>query len=79
MTVTVPTSGSAREQLRHKETTELSDKARLGVAAHSTSPADCRDLALMLGLIEVDPSGSLVKANPWEIDILDSRPGPLKE
>lgn len=33
----------------------------------------------MLGLIEVDPSGSLVKANPWDIDIVDSRPGSPKE
>lgn len=79
MTVTVPASGSAREQLLHNETTQLSDKARLGVAAHSASPADCRQLALMLGLIEVDPSGSLVKANPWDIDIVDSRPGSPKE
>lgn len=78
MTVTVPASGSAREQLLHK-TTQLSDKARLGVAAHSASPADCRELALMLGLIEVDPSGSLVKANPWEIDKVDSPPGSPKE
>lgn len=78
MTVTVPASGSAREQLLHK-TTQLSDKARLGVAAHSASPADCRELALMLGLIEVDPSGSLVKANPWEIDNVGSPPGSPKE
>lgn len=75
MTVTLPASGSTREALRQKKTTLLSDKARLRVAAHSASPADCRELALMLGLIDIDSSGSVVKANPWEIDTVGSPAG----
>lgn len=74
MTATIPASGSAREALLQERTDQLCDEARLRLASHSEGAAECRELALMLGLVEADSSGSLVVANPWDADVDGSLP-----
>jgi len=67
------TSLTSEEQL-HERTNQLRDMALRGVATRSVNTGECRELALMLGLVEDDPSGSLVKANPWDAEVGDSLP-----
>ncbi|MGI8306973.1 hypothetical protein [Saccharopolyspora hattusasensis] len=57
---------AAQPQDRH---TAVADNASLTLAAYSHDPAEYRELNLMLGLIEVDPNGSLIAANPWDADV----------
>lgn len=71
---TIPASGSAREALVQEQTDQLCDQARLRIAAHSSGAAEDREVALMLGLAEVDPDGSLEMANPWDTTLGDSLP-----
>ncbi|UJW28838.1 hypothetical protein L3Q67_26625 [Saccharothrix sp. AJ9571] len=52
-------------------TADLADTARANLTAYSRDAGECRDLGMMLGLIEVDPDGSLVAANPWDADLGD--------
>lgn len=69
MTTTTTTAvGTVRTAQPEDRSEQICDDARLLVSAHSADAADCRDLALMLGLVEVDPSGSVTKANPWNAD-----------
>lgn len=72
--VPVPASVSAREDLLQERTDNLCEGTRARIAAHSSSGAEDRELALMLGLVEIDPHGSLVKANPWDAEVGDSLP-----
>lgn len=82
MTITIPITtpgtisapGTAREALLQEQTDQLCDQARMRIAAHSSGAAECREVALMLGLAEVDPDGSLEKVNPWDTALGDSLP-----
>lgn len=65
---TTTTTGTVRAAQPEDRSEQICDDALLLVSAHSADAADCRDLALMLGLVEVDPSGSVTKANPWNAD-----------
>ncbi|BCW06836.1 MULTISPECIES: hypothetical protein [Micrococcaceae] len=67
MTITT-THTTIRAAQPEDRSEQICDDARLLVSAHSEDAADCRDLVLMLGLVEVDPSGSVTKANPWNAD-----------
>ncbi|MEU6263712.1 hypothetical protein [Saccharopolyspora shandongensis] len=51
--------------------TAVADNARLTLSAYSRGPAEYHELGLMLGLMKVDPDGSLVTANPWDADVSD--------
>jgi hypothetical protein len=51
-----------------KRVTELSTMARENLTAHVRSADELSELGLMLGLLEVDPTGMLVTACPWELD-----------
>ncbi|MFF8918076.1 hypothetical protein ACF08M_33420 [Streptomyces sp. NPDC015032] len=55
-------------QEQRKRAQELSAAARANLTAHVRSTDELRVLGLMLGLIEVDPAGSLVTACPWDLD-----------
>ncbi|MFD4948896.1 hypothetical protein ACFWNT_41930 [Streptomyces sp. NPDC058409] len=55
-------------QEQQKRVEELADTARANLTAHARSTDELRELGLMLGLIEADPTGSLVTACPWELD-----------
>ncbi|ERI36519.1 hypothetical protein M707_16625 [Arthrobacter sp. AK-YN10] len=69
MIITTTTAvGTVRAAQPEDRSEQICDDARLLVSAHSADAADCRELALMLGLVEVDPSGSVTKANPWNAD-----------
>ncbi|MFF1880269.1 hypothetical protein ACFVVC_02205 [Pseudarthrobacter sp. NPDC058196] len=68
MTITTTTPATIRTTQPGDRSEQICDDALLLVSAHSADAADCRDLALMLGLVEVDPSGSVTKANPWNAD-----------
>lgn len=69
MTTTTTTAvGTVRATQPEDRSEQICDDARLLVSAHSADAADCRELALMLGLVEVDPSESVTKANPWNAD-----------
>ncbi|QOT16754.1 hypothetical protein [Paenarthrobacter sp. YJN-5] len=69
MTITTNDTAATLHPARPGDKSEqICDDARLLVAANSADAADCRDLALMLGLVEVGPSGSVSKANPWDAD-----------
>lgn len=74
MTIIIPASGSAREPMLQERTEQLVDEARVRVAAHSADAGEFREIALMLGLIEVSPAGTLVKANPWDADAGEALP-----
>lgn len=47
----------------------LPDDARATLAVHSRDATEFRDLGLMLGLIEIEPDGSAVLADPWDADL----------
>lgn len=49
---------------QQKRVVELADTARANLTAHARSTDELRELGLMLGLIEVGPTGSLVTAYP---------------
>ncbi|MDO5865129.1 MULTISPECIES: hypothetical protein [Paenarthrobacter] len=67
MTITTNSAvGRNRAAQPEDRSEQICDDARLLVSAHSADATDCRDLTLMLGLVEVDPSGTLTKANPWD-------------
>lgn len=51
---------------------ELSFAARANLTTHVRSTDELRELGLMLGLMEVDPGGSLVAACPWDLDAGDA-------
>ncbi|WP_371793112.1 hypothetical protein OG285_32805 [Streptomyces sp. NBC_01471] len=55
-------------QEQRKRAQELAAAARANLATHVRSTDELRELGLMLGLIEVDPTGSLVTACPWDLD-----------
>ncbi|MGW6600488.1 hypothetical protein [Streptomyces sp. NPDC055036] len=55
-------------QEQQKRVVELAGTARANLTAHARSTDEFRELGLMLGLIEVDPTGSLVTACPWDLD-----------
>ncbi|MGW0881362.1 hypothetical protein [Streptomyces sp. NPDC002671] len=55
-----------------KRTTDLSAAARANLTTHVRSTDELRELGLKLGLIEVDPAGSLVTACPWDLDAGDA-------
>ncbi|GAA0346206.1 MULTISPECIES: hypothetical protein [Streptomyces] len=59
-------------QEHRKRAMELSAAARTNLTAHVRSTDELRELGLMLGLIEVDPAGSLVTACPWDLDADDA-------
>ncbi|MFE4335419.1 hypothetical protein ACFRQM_40240 [Streptomyces sp. NPDC056831] len=54
-------------QEQQKRVEELADTARANLTVHARSTDELRELGLMLGL-EIDPTGSLVTACPWELD-----------
>lgn len=58
----------AREAQPKDPKTVLADDARLNIAAHSRDVPDCRELGLMLGLMETVPDGSLTTTDPWYAD-----------
>lgn len=58
-------------QEHRKRAMELSAAARVNLTTHVRSTDELRELGLMLGLIEVDPAGSLVTACPWDLDVGD--------
>ncbi|MGW0901808.1 hypothetical protein ACWD0G_33465 [Streptomyces goshikiensis] len=58
-------------QQYRKRAMELSAAARVNLTTHVRSTGELRELGLMLGLIEVDPAGSLVRACPWDLDAGD--------
>ncbi|MFC7849312.1 hypothetical protein ACFUTU_12640 [Arthrobacter sp. NPDC057388] len=68
MTITTTSTATIRAAQPEDRSEQICDDARLLVSAHSEDAADCRDLVLMLGLVEVDPSGSVTKANPWNAE-----------
>jgi hypothetical protein len=70
MTATTPQISS-----RGTETEQLCAAARQQVSANSANATDCRELALMLGLIRVGPSGALERTSPWDADVSDPLPG----
>ncbi|MER6520083.1 hypothetical protein ABT246_24915 [Streptomyces sp. NPDC001553] len=51
-----------------RQAMKLSAAARANLTTRAGSADELRELGLMLGLIEVDPSGSLVTACPWDLD-----------
>ncbi|MFF3697324.1 hypothetical protein [Streptomyces sp. NPDC002221] len=51
---------------QRKRAADLSDMARGNLAANVRNAAELRELGLMLGLIDLDQTGSLVTACPWE-------------
>ncbi|QWF85702.1 hypothetical protein [Amycolatopsis sp. CA-230715] len=55
----------------HDWNTRIADDARANLATHSRDADECRELGLMLGLLEADPDGSLVTANPLNVDVGD--------
>jgi len=59
-------------QEHRKRAMELSAAARANLTTHVRSTDELRELGLMLGLIEVDSAGSLVKACPWDLDADDA-------
>ncbi|MFI8091511.1 hypothetical protein ACIF9R_24855 [Streptomyces sp. NPDC086080] len=59
-------------QKHRKRAMELSAAARANLTTHVRSTDELRELGLMLGLIEVDPAGSLVTACPWDLDAGDA-------
>ncbi|WP_434598335.1 hypothetical protein [Streptomyces sp. A5-4] len=59
-------------QEHRKRAMELSAAARAILATHVRSTDELRELGLMLGLIEIDPTGSLVTAWPWDLDADDA-------
>ncbi|WP_326742871.1 hypothetical protein [Streptomyces sp. NBC_01768] len=61
---------------QQKRVVELADTARANLTAHARSTDELRELGLMLGLIEVGPTGSLVTAYPWELDNAAVADGP---
>ena len=59
-------------QEHRKRAMELSAAARANLATHVRSTDELREPGLMLGLVEVDPAGSLVTACPWDLDAGDA-------
>jgi predicted hydrolase (HD superfamily) len=60
------------EKTLRAQRADVADKARHTVAAHCEDAGQFSELALILGLVTVDPhTGSYVAADPWDTDAED--------